>query len=198
MVMVRITKVYTGGGDQGQTSLVDGTRVAKSDSRMAMIGNCDEVNSWLGMEIMEINRSNHEGFSEIIAALSRIQNELFDLGAELACPRDKVPEYMALIGQESSDRLCDEMDAWNEDLAPLSSFILPTGSALVSTLHVARCMTRRLERSMVVMKSELRPLCLQYINRLSDWIFILARAINSKLGEEETLWVPLGQRISDR
>ena len=196
--MVRITKVYTGGGDQGQTSLVDGSRVSKSDARMEMVGNCDELNSWLGMVVMETRRSNSNGFKEILDALGLIQNELFDLGAELACPIATVPEFMVLINQDSANRLCDEMDAWNEGLEPLSSFILPTGSALVSTLHVARCTTRRLERSMVAMKAELRPLCLQYINRLSDWIFILTRWVSNHLGEDETLWVPLGKRITER
>jgi cob(I)alamin adenosyltransferase len=119
---------------------------------------------------------------------------LFDLGAELACPLDQIPEFMQLIDQEDSDRLCEEMDAWNEELPPLESFILPTGSGPISAMHLARTVTRRLERSMVGMKENLRPLTLQYVNRLSDWIFILSRWVSFRLGEEESLWIPKGKR----
>ena len=168
--MVRITKVHTGGGDGGETSLVDGSRVAKSDARIEIVGTCDEVNALLGLVLMETNRlpdTHSDGGARITvrrvkdvcsAALGRMQSELFDLGAELACPPDQIPEYMQLVDQEDSDRLCEEMDAWNEELEPLESFILPTGSGPIATMHLARTVTRRLERAMVAIKDEMRPL----------------------------------------
>tara|TARA_B100000767_G_C19764153_1_gene536626 strand:+ start:1019 stop:1678 length:660 start_codon:yes stop_codon:yes gene_type:complete len=204
--MVRITKVHTGGGDFGETSLVDGSRVAKSDSRIEIVGTCDEVNALLGIVLMESSRlpdTHPDGGSRITvrrvkdvcsSAIGRLQSELFDLGAELACPQDQIPEFMQLIDQVDSDRLCDEMDAWNDELQPLESFILPTGSGPIASMHLARTVTRRLERSMVGLKDQMRPLSLQYINRLSDWIFVLSRWVSFRLGEEESLWVPKGKR----
>ena len=206
--MVRITKVYTGGGDLGETSLVDGSRVSKSDARIEIVGTCDEVNALLGVALMESNRipDTHPDGGERITvrrvkgvcsdALGRLQSELFDLGAELACPPDQLPEYMELLDQKDSDRLCEEMDAWNEELQPLESFILPTGTGPVAAMHLARTVTRRLERSMVGIKDEMRPLTLQYVNRLSDWLFILTRWVSFRLGEDESLWVPKGKRGS--
>ena len=170
MYLVRITKVHTGGGDAGETSLVDGSRVDKSDARIEIVGTCDEVNALLGLVLMETNRlpdTHSDGGARITvrrvkdvcsAALGRLQSELFDLGAELACPLDQIPEYMQLVDQEDSDRLCEEMDAWNEELEPLESFILPTGSGPIAAMHIARTVTRRLERGMVAIKDEMRPL----------------------------------------
>lgn len=206
--MVRITKVHTGGGDLGETSLVDGSRVAKSDARIEIVGTCDEVNALLGNVLMEANRlsdTHADGGQRVTVrrvkdvcstAIGRLQSELFDLGAELACPPDQLPEFMQLIDQQDSDRLCNEMDAWNEELEPLDSFILPTGSAPIAAMHLARTVTRRLERSMVGIKDEMRPLTLQYVNRLSDWIFILTRWVSFRLGEDETYWTPKGKRES--
>ena len=206
--MVRITKVHTGGGDLGETSLVDGSRVAKSDARIEIVGTCDEVNALLGNVLMEANRlsdTHADGGQRVTVrrvkdvcstAIGRLQSELFDLGAELACLPDQSPEFMQLIDQQDSDRLCNEMDAWNEELEPLESFILPTGSAPIAAMHLARTVTRRLERSMVGIKDEMRPLTLQYVNRLSDWIFILTRWVSFRLGEDETYWTPKGRRES--
>jgi cob(I)alamin adenosyltransferase len=103
---------------------------------------------------------------------------------------------MELLDQNDSDRLCEEMDAWNEELQPLESFILPTGTGPVAAMHLARTVTRRLERAMVGIKDEMRPLTLQYVNRLSDWLFILTRWVSFRLGEDESLWVPKGKRGS--
>tara|TARA_B100000886_G_scaffold205601_1_gene141985 strand:+ start:3077 stop:3691 length:615 start_codon:yes stop_codon:yes gene_type:complete len=204
--MVRITRVHTGGGDLGETSLVDGSRVSKSDKRIEIVGNCDEVNALLGIVLMECMRlpDIHPDGRERVGVkdvkrvctphLLRLQSELFDLGAELACPIDKIPEYMQLVDEEDSDRLCDEMDDWIKELPPLESFILPTGSGPIAQMHLARTVTRRLERSMVSMKDEIRPLALQYVNRLSDWIFVLTRWVSLTLGEKETLWIPKGRR----
>tara|TARA_Y100000994_G_scaffold244064_1_gene243293 strand:- start:839 stop:1498 length:660 start_codon:yes stop_codon:yes gene_type:complete len=204
--MVRITKVHTGGGDSGETSLVDGSRVPKSDARIEVVGTCDEVNALLGLVLMESNRlsdTHSDGGNRVTtrrvkdvcnSAIGRLQSELFDLGAELACPPDQIPEYMQLIDQEDSDRLCEEMDAWNEELQPLESFILPSGSGPIASMHLARTVIRRLERSMVAMKDEIRPISLQYVNRLSDWVFVLTRWVSSRLGEDESLWIPKGKR----
>jgi len=204
--MVRITKVHTGGGDSGETSLVDGSRVPKSDARIEVVGTCDEVNALLGLVLMESNRlsdTHSDGGNRVTtrrvkdvcnSAIGRLQSELFDLGAELACPPDQIPEYMQLIDQEDSDRLCEEMDAWNEELQPLESFILPSGSGPIAAMHLVRTVIRRLERSMVAMKDEIRPISLQYVNRLSDWVFVLTRWVSSRLGEDESLWIPKGKR----
>ena len=204
--MVRITKVHTGGGDSGETSLVDGSRVPKSDARIEVVGTCDEVNALLGLILMESNRlsdTHSDGGNRVTtrrvkdvcnSAIGRLQSELFDLGAELACPPEQIPEYMQLIDQEDSDRLCEEMDAWNEELDPLESFILPSGSGPIVAMHLARTVIRRLERSMVCMKDGIRPIALQYVNRLSDWVFVLTRWVSSRLGEDESLWIPKGQR----
>jgi cob(I)alamin adenosyltransferase len=208
--MVRITRVYTGGGDDGSSSLVDGSRRSKSDQRFEVVGCCDELNATLGIVAMEINRlPAHEdgGGSKAIervqlvisSALKRIQNELFDLGGELACDPEKIPQYMVLIGQQQSDVLLEEMDAWLLDLEPLSSFILPTGDGPVAALHLSRTVTRRLEREMVRLKDSegenaVRKISLIYINRFSDWLFIMSRWISKMLVSEETLWQPLGKR----
>ena len=206
MSMVRITKVHTGGGDAGETSLVDGSRVDKSTPRIEVVGLCDELNATIGMVLMETNRlaSTHSDGGERItvrrvkdvcgSALNRIQSELFDLGAELACPIESIPEYMELLDQEDSDRLCEEMDTWNEELDPIESFILPAGSGPISTLHLSRTVARRLERSLVAMKDQIRPMVLQYVNRLSDWLFVMTRWITYRLGEKESLWIPKGKR----
>ena len=212
--MVRITRVYTGGGDKGQTSLVDGSRRMKSDPRFETVGTCDELNSILGSALMEVKRMPNHGDGGdrtnvqrvelvVVEALGRIQHELFDLGAELACPPENVPEYMTLIGNEQSELLVEEMDAWLEDLEPLTSFILPTGSPPVSMMHVGRCIARRLERSMVALldsegEHAIRPTALVYINRLSDWLFVMSRWVSEMLGEDETLWLPLGKRSSEK
>ncbi len=208
--MVRITRVYTGGGDDGSSSLVDGSRRSKSDQRFEVVGCCDELNAVLGIVTMEINRlPAHEdgGGSKTIervqlvisSALKRIQNELFDLGGELACDPEKIPQYMVLIDQQQSDVLVEEMDAWLLDLEPLSSFILPTGEGPVAALHLARTVTRRLEREMVRLndsegENAVRKITLIYINRFSDWLFIMSRWISKMLVGEETLWQPLGKR----
>jgi|TARA_B110000914_G_scaffold75943_1_gene66750 cob(I)alamin adenosyltransferase len=209
-MMVRINRVHTGGGDSGKTSLVDGSRVEKSDSRIEIVGTCDELNSWMGIIVMEANRLDEtadDGGSKptvrrvrsvVCAAIARLQHELFDLGAELACPIEKIPEYMTLVDQECSDRLISEMDAWNESLSELTSFILPAGSPLVAVTNLARTVCRRLERRMVAISEGIRPLSLQYINRLSDWLFILGRWVSLRLGEDETLWKPIGERRGDR
>lgn len=212
--MVRITRVYTGTGDNGTSSFVDGSRHEKSHLRFDVVGTCDELNSILGMIIMETNRlQTHEDGgksssvnrvkSVVITALSRIQNELFDLGAELACMPNKIPEQMELVSEKQSEMLIVEMDAWLEHLEPLKSFILPSGESPEAVIHFARTVTRRLERNMVRLlnvegEGSVRKLALIYVNRLSDWLFVLGRWVCHCLGHSESLWEPLAKReLSD-
>lgn len=194
--MVRITKVHTGGGDGGETSLVDGTRVGKEHQRVAIYGTIDEANSALGIVRMEISRSSMpmEVCDYADKLLGIIQQELFDVGAECACPPGGIPEQMSIIGTESGERLVAEMDSMLEDLQPLSSFILPTGSPAVASLHMARTIVRRAEREACALRDEVRPEVISYLNRLSDHCFVLGRWISAKIGEEETLWTPMGKR----
>ncbi len=204
--MVRITKVHTGGGDKGDTSLVDGTRVGKEHPRVAIYGTIDEANSAIGLVRMELNRAskdtstgeeNSEDFLVYESAddmLGLIQQELFDVGAECACPPNGLPEQMSIIGIEACDRLVKEMDSMLEDLQPLTSFILPTGSPAVANLHMARTIVRRAEREACGLREEIRPELISYLNRLSDHCFVLSRWLTEKTGKEETLWTPLGKR----
>jgi len=208
--MVRITRVYTGTGDEGNTSLVDGSRRSKTDPRLEAVGTCDELNALFGMCLMEIQRlpSHDDGGSRstvqrvqsiVSQVLPRIQNELFDLGAELACPPEQLPEGMVVLNDKQADVLVEEMDAWLEQLEPLTSFILPSGNGPEAVMHLTRTVTRRLERTVLrLSESEgvgsVRPLVLVYINRLSDWLFVLGRWVCLGLGNDETLWMPLGRR----
>ena len=209
--MVRIDRVHTGGGDKGESSLVDGSRRLKSDLRFSVVGDCDELNSIIGLVRMESTRvpmhhsdgGDRKGAERVHficdAALSRIQHELFDIGAELACPPEKLPEYMRLIDETQADPLVSDMDAWLTQGEPMTSFILPAGGPPQAVLHHARTVARRLERGIVQLRehegeNSVRPLILTYINRLSDWLFVLSRWITAVLGEEEMLWQPLGKR----
>tara|TARA_Y100000766_G_scaffold40384_2_gene30515 strand:- start:1807 stop:2502 length:696 start_codon:yes stop_codon:yes gene_type:complete len=212
--MVRITRVYTGTGDEGTTSLVDGSRRSKADLRLEAVGTCDELNALFGLCLMEVqrlpghedggNRSTVTRVQSIVTqALPRIQNELFDLGAELACIPSQLPEGMAVLSENQADVLVDEMDAWLEQLEPLTSFILPSGNGPEAAVHVTRTVARRLERAVLRLRESegegsVRPLVLIYLNRLSDWLFVLGRWICLGLGNEESLWLPLGKRGSEK
>ena len=184
--MVKLNKIYTRTGDSGQTGLVDGSRVAKSDPRMAAIGDVDEANSAIGVVLL------HVADDGLRAMLARIQNELFDLGADLATPGDDfAPSEMTLrIVQEQIDRLEREIDVMNESLSPLRSFILPGGGQGSAYLHLARSVTRRAERSAVAAAASaaLNPLALTYLNRLSDHLFVAARY--AARAEGDILWKP--------
>jgi cob(I)alamin adenosyltransferase len=185
--MVKLNRIYTRTGDAGQTGLVDGSRVAKSDARMHAIGDVDEANSAIGVALGHVV----DPFFRLL--LGRIQNELFDLGADLATPgEDFAPTEMSLrITDAQVERLEREIDAMNEDLAPLRSFILPAGGNGAAEVHVARAIVRRAERSAVAAATAvtLNPAALRYINRLSDHLFVLARAVSAK-GGGEVLWQP--------
>jgi len=195
--MVRITKVHIGGGDGGETSLVDGSRVGKEHPRVAIYGTIDEANSAIGIVRAEMNRTDVIGIpnKRLIEAdqmLSIIQQELFDVGAECACPPGGVPEQMSIIGTDAGERLVNEMDYMLEDLEPLSSFILPTGNPIVAHLHMARTIVRRAERDACTLREEVRHEVISYLNRLSDHCFVLSRWLTGEEGE--TLWTPLGKR----
>lgn len=209
--MVRITKVHTGTGDAGETSLASGERVSKSNVRVDFFGTVDELNAVIGMVRAELERvdTHHEDGgaratvrtvkNAVTAKISLIQQELFDVGGECSFLPEKVPEAMTVIDQEQADRLCSEMDIWTEELAPLESFILPAGSPLIATMHLARTVTRRAERGAMRLREvegggAVRDIVITYLNRLSDWFFVLARWIVMTLGDDETLWVPLGKR----
>lgn len=189
--MVRLNKIYTRTGDAGTTGLVDGSRVAKDDARLAAMGDVDEANSAIGVAVSALA----EG--DIATMLRRIQNDLFDLGADLATPGDDfAPSQMALrIVPAQVERLEREIDAMNEALAPLTSFILPGGGSAAASLHLARAIVRRAERTAVATArtASLNPAALTYLNRLSDHLFVAARLLNARDGGD-ILWVPGASR----
>ena len=189
--MVKLNKIYTRTGDGGTTGLVDGSRIAKSAPLMAAIGDVDEANGAVGLAVTALG-----GEGEHAPMLARIQNELFDLGADLATPPDDKagfgPHDMALrIVPAQIARLEEEIDAMNDDLEPLRSFILPGGSEAAARLHLARSIVRRAERAAVAAGADrdLNPLALQYLNRLSDHLFVMTRHINRGAGGD-ILWKP--------
>ncbi|MFP4451585.1 MAG: cob(I)yrinic acid a,c-diamide adenosyltransferase [Rhodosalinus sp.] len=190
--MVVLNKIYTRTGDAGDTALGDGSRVAKHALRVAAYGTVDELNATLGLA-----RLQAEG--ELDAQLSRIQNDLFDLGADLCCPdmeRDAEAEYPRLRMIDAQvERLEREIDAMNERLEPLRSFILPAGSALSAHLHLCRTVARRAERNAVELATmeHVNPAAIKYLNRLSDWFFVAARIANDD-GRADVLWVPGANR----
>ena len=182
---VRLTRIYTRGGDSGETSLGDGSRVSKLDSRIAAFGAVDELNALLGLVL-----AAGELPDRFRPWLERIQNELFDVGADLSVPLDVAGRLR--IEQPAIDeleRLCDEANA---ELPELRSFVLPAGTEAAARLHVARTVCRRAERDALIADREhgVNPLVLRYLNRLSDLLFILARAANA--GADEPLWKPGG------
>lgn len=191
--MVQLTRIYTRGGDKGKTSLGSGKRVAKHDLRVEAYGTVDETNAVIGVARLET--AKQPGLAEADAMLGRIQNDLFDLGADLCTPEDPVDYPPLRIVQAQVDRLESEIDSMNADLAPLKSFILPGGSAAAAHLHVARTVARRAERLIAALgdKEPLNPLALTYANRLSDHLFVLARAVNANAGGD-VLWIPGANR----
>jgi cob(I)alamin adenosyltransferase len=186
--MVRLNKIYTRTGDDGTTGLVDGSRVPKHAARMAAIGAVDEANSALGLALVVLD-------GEAAADLRRLQNDLFDLGADLATPgEDFAPSAMALrIVPAQAEWLEARIDALNESLEPLRSFILPGGSEAAARVHVARAAARRAERAMTALAAEepVNPAALVFVNRLSDYLFVLARTLNP---QGDVLWQPGASR----
>ena len=188
--MVVLNKIYTRGGDAGTTALGTGERVSKFALRIAAYGNVDETNAAIGMARIHLG-----GQPELVdAMLLRIQNDLFDLGADLCVPETEPSDRPALrITQAQVDRLENEIDLLNEELQPLRSFVLPGGSAGAAALHVARTVCRRAERGIVELAADpaerVSEPALRYINRLSDLLFVASRYVNDK-GTGDVLWVP--------
>jgi cob(I)alamin adenosyltransferase len=212
--MVQLTRIYTGGGDKGETSLGDGERVAKHDLRVVAYGTVDEANAVIGVARAELRREIEtvigaqgglepgdgartargrlDKLHEIDAMLGRIQNDLFDAGADLCVPLEQTRRGEALrISEEQAKRLETEIDGLNADLAPLKSFVLPGGTAVAALLHQARTVVRRAEREVTAIADSetLNPQVVVYINRLSDLLFVMARYANDR-GAADVLWVP--------
>ncbi len=191
--MVKLGKIYTRTGDDGSTGLADGTRTNKDCFRVRAYGEVDEANSAIGVARLYVDNV------ELDRSLARIQNDMFDLGADLSTPildDAKEQEGKALrIVQSQIDRLENELDALNADIAPLKTFVLPGGSAPAAHLHLARAITRRAEREIVAMmgEEEINPLALKYTNRLSDYLFVAARWCNAQ-GKTDVKWVPGKER----
>jgi cob(I)alamin adenosyltransferase len=176
---VRLTRIYTRGGDEGKTSLGDGSRVSKLEPRVAAMGEVDELNSLVGWA----------------GGLDRVQNELFDLGADLSVPYAG-PDDRLRITQAAVERLEQEIDEVNSTLPELKSFVLPGGSERAARLFLARAVCRRAERAVLAV-SDLNPLAPVYLNRLSDLLFVLARGANAEAGMDGPLWTPGGLDAPD-
>ena len=189
--MVKLNRIYTRTGDAGTTGLVDGSRAAKDCARLIAIGEVDEANSAIGVAIVAL------GHDPLAAALTHIQNDLFDLGADLATPGDDfAPSPMVLrIVPAQVVRLEEEIDTMNDAMPPLTSFILPGGTPAAAALHLARTIVRRAERATVTAMhgTGVNPAALAYLNRLSDYLFVAARHVNAQAGGD-ILWVPGGSR----
>ena len=182
---VRLTRIYTRGGDRGETSLGDGSRVPKLDCRIASFGTVDELNSCVGLALAA------DAPAEVREVLARVQNELFDVGADISVPYG-AGDGRLRVEQASIDELERLCDRFNAELPELRSFVLPGGDELAARLHVARAVCRRAERDVLTaaQEVELNPLVLVYLNRLSDLLFILARFANASAGRDEPLWKP--------
>jgi cob(I)alamin adenosyltransferase len=193
--MVQLTKIYTRGGDKGDTSLGDGSRVAKHHLRVEAYGTVDEANAVIGLARVEILRTPDTD-DMLDPALNRIQNDLFDLGADLCTPEDgRRAEGALRIIDTQVYWLESEIDRINGALDPLSSFILPGGTPVAAQLHLARTVTRRAERLITALAAEVpvNPEAIKYLNRLSDLLFVMSRAANGR-GKDDVLWVPGGSR----
>ncbi len=188
--MVKLNKIYTRTGDAGTTGLGTGERVRKDALRIAAYGTVDETNAAVGM--VRIHLAGHPGLD---AKLGRVQNDLFDLGADLCVPdRGEKPKFEPLrVSDDQVARLEAEIDEMNTELKPLKSFVLPGGSPASAALHVARTVSRRAEREMVALAAQegepVSPAALKYINRLSDFLFVAGRYVNDR-GRSDVLWVP--------
>ena len=183
---MKLDKIYTRTGDDGKTSLGDGSRLPKFHLRIAAMGSVDEANSAIGVATLHVNEA------DILQALNHIQNDLFDLGADLCLPEKEATTTQTLrVTPEQVAWLENKIDQFNANLAPLDSFVLPGGSAASAAVHHARTVTRRAERDIVRLAVEepVTPAVLQYANRLSDFLFVLGRYLNEK-GLKDVLWKP--------
>ncbi len=193
--MVRLNVIYTRTGDKGESGLGDGTRRPKTDARFVAMGDVDETNCAVGLARFHTRGSEDVTLAAIEADLARVQNDLFDLGADLCMPAaaGEVPGAALRVAASQVEALERAIDALNDNLAPLRSFVLPGGTAAAAALHHARAVCRRAERSVVALADiegeEVGPAALAYINRLSDYLFVAARAAND-FGAADVLWAP--------
>ncbi|MEL6708367.1 MAG: cob(I)yrinic acid a,c-diamide adenosyltransferase [Pseudomonadota bacterium] len=191
--MVKLNKIYTRTGDDGTTGLVDGSRTSKHSLRIAAVGAVDETNSAIGLAICALNQADY------VATLNRVQNDLFDLGADLATPAEDAeftPSEMVLrMVPGQAQWLEAQIDALNEGLEPLTSFVLPGGSEAAARIHVGRASARAAERAMTSLADDtaVNPAALMYINRLSDLLFVMARLANNG-GASDVKWIPGANR----
>jgi len=197
--MVKLTKIYTRTGDEGQTGLGTGDRVSKASTRVHAYGEVDEANAALGLALAAAREDSSPEAARIAELLEPIQHDMFDLGADLCIPveADEEPGSRLRVTPDLTTRLEEAIDELNESLAPLTSFVLPGGSALAASLHMARGVTRRAERAMVALLASeadsTNPEGLRYINRLSDLLFVMSRHANGR-GESDVLWRPGANR----
>jgi cob(I)alamin adenosyltransferase len=185
------SKVYTRGGDKGQTSLVSGNRVSKGADRIHLYGEVDELNSHLGLIASELNKE--EKLIEDINYIENLQSRLFDLGSNLACEKENAQKYkLPTVSPEFIETMESKIDTMDGVLIPLKNFILPGGHTASAQLHIARTICRRIERNLVKFSEEnpdeLPENCIQFINRLSDFLFVMARYVNHKMDRNEILW----------
>lgn len=189
---MRLTKIYTKVGDKGQTMLASGDKVPKDSPRIECYGTVDELNSFVGLLKDTLHGEVLPNLAAILAQLETIQNELFDLGGELATPSHILNlERQKVVGHEEIKRLEDEIDAYNECIPPLENFVLPGGFRGNSLAHICRTVCRRAERLAVKLKRDdatLRSETIIYLNRLSDWFFVLARTLSHRAQVPEQLW----------
>jgi len=177
-------KIYTKTGDLGETGLFGGHRVPKHHLRIEAYGTVDETNAVLGLAASRCSDP------ELSDAILRVQSELFSVGSDLATPLDVQSAHIVRVDESSVQRLENEIDAWEETLPALKNFILPGGNESAATLHVARTICRRAERAVTALAEQeaINPITQRYLNRLSDWLFVLARTVNHRAGSEETDW----------
>jgi cob(I)alamin adenosyltransferase len=193
--MVRLNVIYTRTGDKGETGLGDGSRRLKNDARVAAIGEVDETNCAVGLALLAVRNSNDAADLAIEPVLARVQNDLFDLGADLCVPSQahEAPGSVLRVALSQVEALERAIDVLNERLHPLRSFVLPGGTPAAAALHQARTVCRRAERAMVALAAiegeDVGKAALAYINRLSDYLFVAARAAND-LGRSDLLWTP--------
>lgn len=186
---MRLTKIYTKTGDKGDTRLATGEKLSKASARIEAYGTVDELNSFIGL--LRDSLMEHKAFGSLVNQLAQIQNELFDVGGELATPPAHLnTDRQQVVGKAEIERLEQELDAYNEHLPPLKNFILPGGHLANSLAHVARTICRRAERQIVRLREvdQTRDDVLIYLNRLSDWFFVVSRYISVTLNVPEVLW----------
>ena len=184
--MVQLTRIYTKGGDTGKSSLGTGQRLYKNEVRFEAIGVVDETNAFVAA-------ASNQAKGDVHTLLVRIQNDLFDVGADLCMPEEKSPEGVLRVSEKQVVYLENQIDHYNQNLPPLNSFVLPGGAPLATSLHIARTVARRAERIVTALHRQetLNPFLIQYMNRLSDLLFVLARYVNHILEEQDdVLWKP--------